>query len=203
MTDPKSIRVLSIDSNESSRLAVRQALQGSGSIEIAAEVTTAAEALQWLGKEELDVVLIDLRLPDGNGVELTKKVRDLSPNVRVVILTSSDVPEDIFAAMDAGADGYVLKGNISTAIETAIRSVRLSAVWLDPGIAQQVLKVIEAPITKPARILPTGLMAIPLMPNEKALLNDLAASSCVDGVCMVDPAFVKKLRRYSQTATQS
>ena len=100
--------------------------------------------------------------------------------------------------MDAGADGYVLKGN-NQGVEAAIRTVRLGAVWLDPGIATQVLEAIVTESSShkiKTRTLPTGYMPIPLLPEEKAVLNKVAGSNCVDGVCMIDPEFLKKLKRF-------
>ena len=115
----------------------------------------------------------------------------------MLVSTAKNKPEDIFAAMDAGADGYVLEGN-ETGLEMAIRSVRLGTVWFDPGIAAQVLDtIVSASSNSSTRILQTGLLVLPLMPDDKSLLSNVAASSCKDGICMVDPSFVKKLRRYA------
>lgn len=157
-----------------------------------------AEALQKLEDKHLDIVLLDLAGQDEHAIELTRQIRKSHPTVRVLVTTASNKPEDIFAAMDAGADGYVLKGN-RRGLEMAIRSLRLGTVWLDPGIAQQVLEAMVQASSSGSkkRTLPTGLLTIPLMPDERELLSAVASSSCVDGVCMVDPSFVKKLRRFA------
>lgn len=194
------IQVLSAASNDQSRLALQAMLTKIPGLALT-EVADASEALQKLRDKNIDVALVDLSLNDTSGIELTKQIRQSHPNVRVLICTASDRPDDIFAAMDAGADGYMLKENLSKVLEIAIRSVRLGAVWLDPGIARQVLQVMETTATaSPARILPTGLMRLPLMPEEKSLLTEVAKSNCIDGVCMVDPSFITKLRRYSPSS---
>jgi two-component system, NarL family, response regulator LiaR len=189
------LRVLSIDSNDQSRSALQALLSGISGLTDAAQAANSAQAMQALAVKSVDVALVDLGSPDS--IELTKRVRKSYPSVRLVIITASDSPDDIFAAMDAGADGYVLKGNVEKALEIAIRSVKLNTVWLDPAIAQQVLQAIENSAEKQGRILPTGLVTLPLLPDEKSLLHEVAASSCKDGVCMVDPSFVRKLKRFA------
>lgn len=190
------ITVLSVENNDSDLLAVRSFLIQIDGLHLV-EATNGADALQQLKDSAVDVALIDVGSPDEN-VQLTKVIRQSHPSVRVIIFTSADTPEDIFTAMDAGADGYVLKGIFTKALETALRSVRLGAVWLDPGIATQVLKVIEtAHTSRSSRTLPTGILTIPLMPEEKSMLSEVAGGECKDGVCMVDPSFIKKLRRFA------
>ncbi len=196
MSNQSLIQVLSVDCNDESRLALQSFLTKIPELVLAAHASSASEALSLLKDTNIDVALVDLGVPELDGIALTKQIRQSHPNVRVLVFTASDRPDDIFAAMDAGADGYVLKGNLSKALEMAIRSVRLGAVWLDPGIAKQVLQAIEtAPST--SRVLSTGLMRLPLLPDEESLLSEVAASSCTDGVCLVDPSFLKKLRRFS------
>jgi DNA-binding NarL/FixJ family response regulator len=171
-------------------------------LRIAGEATNDSDAMQQLANGKFDVVLLDLTTHDLAPIELTRHIRQLHPEARVVVLTASDTPRDIFAALDAGADGYVLQTSIAERLETAIRRVKLGNVWLDPGLAKQVLDMIaDAPSTQSARMLPTGVMTIPLFPKEQELLTEVAHSSCVDGVCMVDPSFVKKLRRFAPAAT--
>lgn len=164
---------------------------------VAAEATTASDALETLQKQQIDVTVVTMSHSDFNGIEVIKQMRQLHSNVRVVIVTASDSADDIFDALDAGADAYVLKDKLSNALEMAIRSAKLGTVWLDPGIAKRILDSIESTITgkKLTRVLPTGLMTIPLLPEEESVLQDVAGSSCTDGVCMVDLDFIKKLRR--------
>ncbi|MDZ4837622.1 MAG: response regulator transcription factor [Candidatus Melainabacteria bacterium] len=197
MSAQNPIQVLSVQSDDESRSSLQATLQHIQDVELIAEAADAKEALQKLDDRTIDLVLLDLGLSDTNGIDLTKQIRKRHPNVRLLVITASDQPDDIFAAMDAGADGYILKRSISKALEMAIRSVRLGAVWLDPAIAKQVLLVMEHKRTIPTRVLPTGVMTIPLLPEEQTILHEVASSTCVDGVCMVDPSFVAKLTRFS------
>lgn len=199
MAGSTSIQVLSVVGNDESSRCLRELLRGLRGVSLADEASSEAEVLQKLGDKHVDVVLLDLSLPDVDTIRLTQQIRQSHPAVRVLISTAFRRASDIFSALDAGADGYVLKGN-NKGLESAIGSVRLGAVWLDPGIAKQVLDAMAAPtaLDKQAkRTLPTGVMPIPLWPHEKDLLNKVAASNCADGVCMVDPSFVKKLRRFA------
>ncbi|HEY9784871.1 MAG TPA: response regulator transcription factor [Candidatus Obscuribacterales bacterium] len=193
-----ALRILSIVSDAGGAIALRDYLAKIPDLSLVAEAASESEALQRLEELSVDVVVLDLLQGDTNGIALTEKIRESYPGVRVVIATASDTPEDIFGVMDAGADGYVLHGNY-TGLEMALRSARLGTVWLDPGIATQVLEAIVAASTsKIKRTLPTGIMSIPLLPEEREVLDAVASSTCTDGVCMVDPAFLKRLRRFAR-----
>ncbi len=199
MAPSTSIQVLLVTGNDEDRLSLRTLVAGLPGIALADEASNEVESLRKLNSKHVDVVLLDLSLKNLDGVRLTQLIRKSHPTVRVLISTSFRRATDIFAALDAGADGYVLKGN-NDGLAVAISSVRLGAVWLDPGIATQVLEVVESQASSgktPMRTLPTGLFPIPLYPHEKNLLNKVATSNCVDGVCMVDPDFVMKLRGYA------
>ncbi len=192
----QQIQVLLIGPERNSE--VRTALSNCADVTIIDEASDAALALTGLSEHSVDVVLIGVSPPAFDGIEVTKQIRKLHPTVRVLMFTSNDSPTDIFTAMDAGADGYVLHKNLSKLLEAAVRSVRIGPVWLDPGIASHVLNAIENGTVSPgSRVLQTGLLRIPLMPDETSLLYDIAESSCKDGVCMVDPSFIKKLKRFA------
>lgn len=197
MSQPNSLQVLSVGGNDESRSELRQILGKIPDFVLAAEATNPSEALQQLETNKIDVALFDLGLSDEAGVRQIKDLKKSHPALRVLVYTASDAPLDIFASMDAGADAYVLKENLAGVIESAIRTATLGAVWLDPGIAKQVLEAMETDTTIPSRILPTGIMRMPLFPDEKSLLSEVAGSQCTDGVCLVDPGFIRKLKRFS------
>lgn len=198
MSNDNVIQVLSIESSEERNIALRDYLSEFSGISLAESASTDSDAMQKMESNQIDIALLDLGLP--GGIALIKQIRASHPEVRVIVVTASDAPEDIFGSMDAGADAYVLKGNVFEALEIAIRSARLGAVWLDPGIAQQVLDAIQNPPPM-SRVLPTGFLPMPLMPQDKSLLDEVAASSCKDGVCMVDPSFIKKLKRFTSAVS--
>ena len=185
--------------NDQSGLILREFLGGLKGVVLTGEAANEIEVLQKLNDQQVDVVLLDLSLQGVDGIRLTQEIRESHPTVRVLISTALKGVTDIFAALDAGADGYVLKGN-HKGLEVAISSLRLGAIWLDPGIATQLLEEIvsQTSFGKSAkRTLPTGILPMPLWPHEKDLLNKVAQSSCADGVCFIDPSFLKKLRGYA------
>ncbi len=196
------IEILHIEGDHDGAQVLRDFLDKFADMRLAAQATTASDALERTQKQHIDVAVVTMSHGDFDGIEIIKQMRQTHSNVRIVIVTASDSADDIFAALDAGADAYVLKGKLSNALEMAIRSAKLGTVWLDPGIAKRILDSIEPTATgkKLTRVLPTGLMTIPLLPEEESVLQDVAGSSCTDGVCMVDLDFIRKLRRLSPSA---
>lgn len=198
MASSAPIQILSIESDDHTRLALRTFLAETPGMSLSGEAINATEALSKLKEKHIDVVLLDLAGQNLDHIDLMRQIRAAHPSARVLIFTATETANDIFTALDAGADGYVLKGSVFDRLENAIRSVRLGTVWLDPGIAKQVLEITAAgPNSASPRELPTGLLRIPLNPDEKALLSEVASSNCVDGVCQIDPSFLKKLRRFA------
>lgn len=198
---PNSIQILSVQSDEESRAVLKSFLGAFPDFSVQ-EAMDSRHALESVKSTAFDVVLLDSGSRVLDAIELTERIRQIHPSTRVVVLTATDSPDDIFAAMNAGADGYILKSSLSLRLEAAIRSVKLGTVWLDPEIAKSVLDVIASqPSSNSPRELPTGVMRMPFMPHEKAQLEEVAGSNCVDGVCMVDPSFVRKLRRFAPATT--
>jgi DNA-binding NarL/FixJ family response regulator len=197
--DASPIRVLSIKSSADTEEVVGPFLSQIHGLTLVAEVKDEPETVQCLSQSQIDISVIEYGVAESTRIELTRKIKEAYPKVRVLIVTASAAPEDIFAVIEAGADGYLLKKNLAKALEIAIRSIKLGAVWLDPGIAEAMLEVVLIPIPTTSRVLPTGVMPLPLLPAENNLLKELASSSCTDGVCLVDPSFLRKLKRFAPT----
>jgi DNA-binding NarL/FixJ family response regulator len=137
-----------------------------------------------------DIALIDLGLPDLNGIEVIRRVKERLKDLRVIVLTASETVEDIVNSLSAGADGYVLKDAFSERLELAVRSVRLGAVWLDPEIAKRLLWVHQSASRGPQ----VKREQTHLSQDEVAYLGAVADSSCEDGVCLVQPEFLQRIR---------
>ena len=104
-------------------------------IEVVGEASSAEEAWTQIERLEPDLVLLDVRLPDGNGIELCRRIKERSPKMRVLCLTSySDTPF-VLGAIDAGADGYLLKENDAAKIVGAIQSVLRGGVVFDAAVS--------------------------------------------------------------------
>jgi DNA-binding NarL/FixJ family response regulator len=189
----EKLEIFFVEDNEVIRFALKSMLRRIPGFSVAGEAANGRSALDELSRIHPAVILVDIGLPDIDGIELTKEIKKFRPAARVLMLTASDDESDIFDALDAGADGYVLKAEYGKNLETAIRSVRLGAVWLDPAIARQVLKATQRPLSKRQQ----KVEPIALSIEERTVLGHVAQASCQDGVCLVEPGFLKKLRRFA------
>jgi DNA-binding NarL/FixJ family response regulator len=189
----EKLEIFFVEDNEVIRFALKSMLRRIPDFSVAGEAANGRSALEQLSRLNPAVILVDIGLPDIDGIELTKEIKLFLPDARVLMLTASDDESDIFDALDAGADGYVLKAEFGKNLETAIRSVRLGAVWLDPAIARLVLKATQRPLSKRQQ----KVEPIALSIEERTVLGHVAQSDCQDGVCLVEPGFLKKLRRFA------
>ena len=132
------IRLLVVDDHPLLRAGVRAALEGTG-IEIVGEADTVASAVREAIIGHPDVVLMDLGLPDGSGIEATRLVLADRPGTAVLAFTMSDDDESVFAALRAGALGYLVKGAPRQELVRAIQVVADGeALFLGPGVARRV-----------------------------------------------------------------
>lgn len=201
MTNSNPVEIFYVEDNAVSRFAVKSILRKVPDFSIIGEAKDGASAIQQIETVNPDVVLLDIGLPDIDGIEVARNIKRIHPEARVLMLTASNDENDIFDALDVGADGYILKadaGNTSEHaknLEAAIRSVQLGAVWLDPRIARLVLQSTER-MAAPRRC---KVEPLSLSVEERTVLGQVAESNCENGVCLVDPGFVRKLKRFSQT----
>jgi two-component system response regulator DevR len=135
-----SIRVFLLDDHEVVRRGVRELLEQHDDIEVVGEAGTAEEALSRIPPTRPDVAVIDVRLPDGNGVEVCREVRSREPSVQCLILTSFADDEALIEAIMAGAAGYLLKQVRGTDFVEAVRRVAAGQSLLDPAVTATVLE---------------------------------------------------------------
>jgi DNA-binding NarL/FixJ family response regulator len=133
----RSLRVLLVDDHEVVRAGLRALLEAQDGIEVVGEVGTAADAVRQVGFNAPDVVVMDVRLPDGSGVEATRKIRDRWPDVAVLVLSSFADEEALMSSIEAGAAGYLLKRVDTDAIVDAVRAVGAGESLLDPAMTKQ------------------------------------------------------------------
>jgi DNA-binding NarL/FixJ family response regulator len=144
MPDPhKPLRLLVVDDHEVVRQGLIAFLDRHGQFEVVAEAGTCAAAISQARRFLPDLVLMDLRLPDASGIEACRKVRDEFPAMPVVFLTSSPAEADVFAAIVAGARGYVLKQSRSAELIRALDAVGRGDSLLDPLVTGMVLERIR------------------------------------------------------------
>ena len=133
------IRVFLLDDHEIVRLGVRDLLEGQPDIKVIGEAATAASALARIPALRPDVAVLDVRLPDGDGVAVCREVRSRMPEVACLMLTSFGDDEALFDAVMAGAAGYVLKQIRGTDLVSAVRTVASGQSMLDPKAASQLM----------------------------------------------------------------
>lgn len=135
-----SIKVFLLDDHEIVRTGLRSLLEGEDDFLVVGEAATAGEALDRIPPTRPDVALLDVRLPDGSGVEVCREIRSTSPEIACVMLTSYADDEALFAAVMAGAAGYVLKQVGAMSLVDDIRRVAAGQSLLDPALTERVLE---------------------------------------------------------------
>ena len=143
------IRVFLLDDHEVVRRGVRDLLESEGDIAVVGEATTAAEALARVPAVRPDVAVLDVRLPDGDGVTVCRELRDQFPNMACLMLTSFADDEALFDAIMAGAAGYVLKQVRGADILGAVRTVAAGGSLLDPRTTARVMERLRAQAEAP------------------------------------------------------
>ncbi|OLZ63641.1 DNA-binding response regulator [Streptomyces sp. IMTB 2501] len=140
MHEPVKIRVFLLDDHEVVRRGVHEMLSVEPDIEVVGEAGTAADALVRIPATRPDVAVLDVRLPDGSGVEVCREVRSKDETVRCLMLTSFADDEALFDAIMAGASGYVLKAIRGDELLRAVRDVAVGKPLLDPVATARVLE---------------------------------------------------------------
>jgi len=135
-----STRVLLCDDHEVVREGLRTMLSRRDDMAVVGEAGTMAEAIEAAAKAKPDVVIMDVRLPDGSGVEACRAIREARPETRVIMLTSYADDEALFASIIAGASGYLLKQTRGQAVVDAIQAVAAGRSLLDPDVTGKVLE---------------------------------------------------------------
>jgi two-component system, NarL family, response regulator DevR len=144
MTQPK-IRVYLLDDHEIVRQGLRTLLESTGDIEVVGESGSAQEAAHRIPSLKPDVAVLDGRLPDGSGIEVCREVRSVDPGIHALILTSYDDDEALFAAIMAGASGYILKEIRGNDLVGAVRQVAAGNSLIDPALTARVLARLRHP----------------------------------------------------------
>jgi DNA-binding NarL/FixJ family response regulator len=149
-----SIRVLVADDQSMVRAGFRLLLSGEDGIEVVAEADNGLEAIDKAARFQPSVVLMDIRMPELDGLEATRRILAADPTARVLILTTFDLDEYIYEALQAGASGFVLKDDPPEQLIAAIRTVATGDALLSPAVTR---RVIQQFTRIPHRAQPAGL----------------------------------------------
>ena len=145
---PGAIRVLIADDHALFRYGLRAMLASEEGLEVAGEAATGDEVVRQAAELDPDVVLMDIQMPGTNGIEATRSILETSPSVGVVVVTMFEEDDSVFAAMRAGARGYVLKGADADEVIKVIRAVAGGEAHFGPTIARRLMGFFSSP--KPA-----------------------------------------------------
>ncbi|CAN5211924.1 response regulator transcription factor [soil metagenome] len=145
VTEPAMIRVYLLDDHEVVRQGLRALVESAGDIVVVGESGSAIEATHRIPALKPQVAVLDARIPDGSGIEVCRAVRSVDPEIRALIVTSYDDDEALFAAIMAGASGYVLKEIRGTDLVAAIRHVAAGNSLIDPSLTARVLERVRHP----------------------------------------------------------
>jgi DNA-binding NarL/FixJ family response regulator len=143
------VRVLLVDDHPVVRVGLRGMLAAAGDIEVVGEAGSGNEAVVLAGTLAPDVVLMDLRMPEVDGVTATERIRAVHPSTRVVVLTTYDTDTDILRAIEAGAAGYLLKDASLDTLADAVRAAARGETVLAPPVAARLVDRMRTP-TAPA-----------------------------------------------------
>ena len=148
------IRVFLLDDHEVVRRGLRELLEADGDIVVVGESGLAEEAIRRIPAMRPDVAILDGRLPDGSGIDVCREVRSRHPEIAALILTSYDDDEALFAAIMAGAAGYVLKQIRGNDLVDAVRRIAAGQSLLDPAVTQRVLDRLRSGPTRDDALAP-------------------------------------------------
>ena len=163
-------RVLIVDDHPVFRDGLAGLLATLPEVEVAGTAGTAEEALAVLSETMTDVVLMDINLPGASGVEATRRVTQIAPATAVLVISMVDDDDSVFAALAAGARGYVLKGATAAEITAALRTVAAGGAVFGAGIASRMLATTSAQRSGPDRLPPQD----DLTTREREVLDLLA-----------------------------
>ena len=158
------IRVFLLDDHEVVRRGLADLLHAAGDIEVVGESGSAQEAARRIPALRPDVAVLDARLPDGNGIDVCRDVRAVDSSIKGLILTSYEDDEALFAAIMAGASGYLLKEVGGSNLVAGIRQVAAGHSLIDPAVTQKLLDRLRNPVKETSKL-------DQLTPREREILD--------------------------------
>ncbi len=137
------IKVLLVEDHTMVRLGLSLVFENSKDINLIGEAENGKKGVELALKLNPDVILMDIGLPEMDGIQATSLIKKSNPNIKVLIFTSRESEDDVFDSLSAGADGYIMKGANEEQMISAIKAVAEGTAWLDPAIARLVLSSVK------------------------------------------------------------
>lgn len=167
------IRVLIADDHPFFRDGLRVLLEAAPDTELVGEASGSEEAVTLAAEHAPDVILMDLRMPGPGGIEATREILENNPEIGILVVTMVEEDDSVFAAMRAGALGYLLKGADKAETLVAIRAVARGEAVFGPGIARRLIRYFDSPTSTPQR--PPRSVFPELTDREREILDLVAA----------------------------
>lgn len=176
MTKTQCIKVVIVEDFKLTRVGLRCALNANPDLDVVAEAEDAVDGLKKIEKFKPDVVLMDIGLPEMNGIEAIIKLRETSKDIKIIALTSHDREEEVRAALSSGANAYCLKDIEPEKLASVIKDVNEGACWIDPVVAPIALHCIPK-VDDPAVVGENSVnhTKIPLTERESEVLKHLVS----------------------------
>jgi NarL family two-component system response regulator LiaR len=168
------ITVIVIDDHPIVRAGIRAVLDSADDIRVVAEAATGAEALRLVVEHKPQVLVLDVSLPDINGLEVARQLCARHPSTAILILTAHGDRQTVFSLLECGAIGYVLKDEALETLAHAVRAAARGESWLSPAVASQVIRRALEPLAQPAQADSAECEAANLTPREIEVLRWLA-----------------------------
>jgi len=172
---PRSIGVVLVEDDAVTRKCLSRAIESEPSLRLLAAHDGAAAAMHWLEQVEPDVLLCDLGLPDGSGLDVIQTCVRLHPRCDIMVVTMSSDEESVLASIEAGASGYVLKDAGQTDIAQAVLALRAGGAPMSPAIARMVLARVRTGGRKPVSGASSASAAAASLTKKEAAILDLIA----------------------------
>jgi DNA-binding NarL/FixJ family response regulator len=163
------VRILIAEDSAAFREGLKNLLQWVDEVEVVGEATTGEETVRLGNRLQPDVILMDIQMPGINGIEATRRIINASPHIRILMLTMFEDDESVFAALRAGARGYLLKGALKAEIIRAILGVAGGEAIFGPAVARRLMQYFAAPHAA------TPLQAFPELTDRERDILDLIA----------------------------
>lgn len=141
----QAVRILIADDHELVRMALRTLLEAEDGFNVVGEAFDTESAVSLTLEHRPDVLLLDLRMPGAGGIDACRRIKAAAPEIRVLVITSFDDDQELFGALEAGANGYLMKGNRPDQIVRAIHALFDGEAVFDASVASRVISGREAP----------------------------------------------------------